>query len=104
MEPPEGLIIDKNKVLRLRRILYGLKQSPYEWYSYIDYKLITLGFRRSTVDLNLYVATYCQCILLLYVDDILLFGLLSDVITIKQSLLKLYNMKDLGLASLYLGM
>lgn len=104
MEPPQGMDIESGKVLRLRRTLYGLKQSPYEWYSDIDQRLITLGFRRSTADSNIYIATHARCILLLYVDDILIAGPREDVFRIKQDLMKLYNMKDLGKVSLYLGM
>lgn len=104
MEPPEGMELEVGKVLRLNRTLYGLKQSPYEWYSDMHKKLMTLGFRRSTEDPNIYVSTLVQCILLLYVDDILLAGPQGPVSQIKQDLMKLYRMKDLGKVSLFLGM
>lgn len=104
MEPPEGMEVEDGKALRLLRTLYGLKQSPLEWYSDIDKKLITLGFRRSTEDSNIYISTHVQCILLLYVDDILLAGPQEYISQMKQELMKLYHMKDLGKMSLFLGM
>jgi hypothetical protein len=42
MEPPEGMEVGAGKSLRLRRTLYGLKQSLHEWYSDIHKKLMTL--------------------------------------------------------------
>jgi hypothetical protein len=56
MEPPEGMEVEAGKALRLHRTLYGSKQSPYEWYSDIHKKLITLGFRRSTEDPNIFMS------------------------------------------------
>src|SRR5450755_4624752 len=89
MELPEGYTIpeshtipcsSRGKVIcRLRKCLYGLKQAPRAWYTDIDAYLIgTLGFIRSEEDYNLYIGKHM--ILLLFVDDILLFALKMDVI------------------------
>jgi hypothetical protein len=48
MQPP-GFIIagQENKVLRLSKALYGLRQAPRAWYAKLDAVLIALGFHRS---------------------------------------------------------
>ena len=61
-------------VYKLRRSLYGLKQSPRNWNSLLNTWLEEAGFTRSTVDTCLY--TYSGnsgfLIVLVYVDDILI--------------------------------
>ena len=74
--PPDGSLprTSGGKVIcRLRKCLYGLKQAPRAWYTDIDvYLTNTLGFTYSEEDYNLYISK--QAILLLFVDDMLLFS------------------------------
>src|SRR5450432_878347 len=82
MELPEGYTIPEGHTIpcssggkticRLRKCLYGLKQAPRAWYSDIDAYLSSIGFTRSEEDYNLYISK--QVLLLLFVDDILLFS------------------------------
>ena len=109
MTPPEGygeFLPDQRpipKMLRLQKCLYGLKQAPHEWYNDIDEFLRSEGFRRSNQDHNLYLSL--DSIVLLYVDDILIFGRsLRAVSTLKKSFSTKYSMVDLGEAKHYLGM
>src|SRR5437588_3849150 len=60
------------KMLKLLKCLYGLKQAPYEWYNEIDGFLRTMAFKCSEQDPNLYISR--DIMLLLYVDDILIFS------------------------------
>ena len=91
------------KMLKLLKCLYGLKQAPFEWYNHIDEFLRLAGFARSNQDHNLYLSP--ESIVLLYVDDILIFGhSLSTVTALKKSLLAKYSMVDLGEAKQYLVM
>jgi Reverse transcriptase (RNA-dependent DNA polymerase)/Integrase core domain len=95
---------NRKVVLRLRKSLYGLKQSPHEWNKDIDGKLKKLGFRQSEADSNLYISTFKNgCFLLLYVDDILLVGPSDGIRNVKSMIMSLYDMKDLGQATLFLG-
>jgi hypothetical protein len=76
IEQPDGFVIyeEESHVCRLKKALYGLKQTPRAWYEKIDGYLMSLGFSRSVVDLNLYyniVGNECL-ILVLYVDDLFL--------------------------------
>jgi hypothetical protein len=78
--------------------------SPREWNKDIDDKLKKLGFRQCEADSNLYIPTFKNgCFLLLYVDDILLIGPSDGIENVKRMLKQLYKMKDLGPASLFLG-
>ena len=90
-------------MLKLLKCLYGLKQAPFEWYNHIDEFLRSAGFARSNQDHNLYLSL--ESIVLLYVDDILIFGCsLSAVTALKKSISARYYMVDLGEVKQYLVM
>ena len=109
MTPPEGygefLPYHKHipKMLKLLKCLYVLKQASFEWYNHIDDFLRSAGFARSNQHHNLYLSL--ESIVLLYVDDILIFGRsLSAVTALKKSLSARYLMVDLDEDKQYLGM
>eukprot|EP00253_Pinus_taeda_P001956 PITA_01956 len=56
IEKLEGFEIfsSESHVCRLKRVLYGLKQSPHSWYTQIDSYFTGLGFSKSEADPNLY--------------------------------------------------
>ena len=113
MELPEGYTLPESHtfprtsggrvICRLRKCLYSLKQAPRAWYTDIDaYLTGTLGFTRSEEDYNLYISKHV--ILLLFVDDILLFSPKMDAISALKSFLNAkYQMSDLGPIQQYLG-
>jgi hypothetical protein len=43
---PPGFVIasEETKVLRLSKVLYGLRQAPHAWYSMLDTILLALSF------------------------------------------------------------
>ena len=55
VEQPLGFEVQDQDthVCRLKKALYGLKESPRAWYERIDSYLMKLGLTRSNVDLNL---------------------------------------------------
>lgn len=63
-------------VCRLKKALYGLRQTPRAWYARMDAYLQRLGFRKSTTDPNLYIKVENDepFIILFFVDDLLLIG------------------------------
>ena len=71
IEMPRGFTIP-GKVLRLRKSLYGLKQSPRLHYTNLKTKLQNLGFTQSEIDPCLFVSD--KVVVLLYVDDTLMFA------------------------------
>ena len=94
-------------VCKLKKSLYGLKQSPRMWYQNFDTCILGLGFVRSKVD---HCVHYKQVgdhfiNIVLYVDDMLLIGNNKDVIKeVKSRPSSKFDMKDLGAANFILGM
>lgn len=110
MEQPEGFVKrgQEGKVCRLRHAIYGLKQASRTWYDKFNKTLKDLGFHRIHSDGGVYVHRLqgggTDIIIVLYVDDLLLMGpQIDDIVTLKKSLQKQYQMKDLGQANSYLG-
>ncbi len=109
MRIPEGLSSPDNagKVCKLRKSLYGLKQSPRQWYAKMHEFLVNeLQFVSSPNDPCLYTQHKDSNILIiaLYVDDLLIAGnSKSDIETIKKELSNKFEMKDLGNAKIMLG-
>jgi hypothetical protein len=52
--------------------MYGLKHAGNNWYRHLQQELISMGFHQSKVDKCLFIKD--DCILLLYVDDCLVFS------------------------------
>ena len=108
MMQPEGFIVEgqEQKVCKLLRSIYGLKQASRSWNLRFDETIKTFGFEKNVDKPCVYKYTKETKVvfLVLYVDDILLIGndigLLSDV---KKWLVEKFQIKDLGLASYVLG-
>jgi len=76
MDQSEGFVVpEKEKlVCRLKKSLYGLKQSLRQWYKRFDSFMLSHGFKRSDYDSCVYLKTVkgSSIYLLLYVDDMLI--------------------------------
>lgn len=96
-------------ILRLEKALYGLRQSPRLWWQKIDEALRAMGLVRGENDTNVYFGK--RIIVLLYVDDILIFDMTpkcndATILGPKQiteKLTSLFKMKDLGPLRRFLG-
>ncbi|KAE8658140.1 Retrovirus-related Pol polyprotein from transposon TNT 1-94 [Hibiscus syriacus] len=110
MRQPEGFTQPGNEhlVCRLKKSLYGLKQSPRQWYKRFDSYMIKIGYNRCEYDCCVYVKSLDDgsfIFLLLYVDDMLIAAKnMDDVISLKTLLSQEFDMKDLGAAKKILGM
>ncbi len=109
MQQPEGYIVkgQENKVYRLKKAIYGLKQASYAWNKKANKSLEDLGFKRCLSDSGVYVRrinnTITVCIV--YVDDILFMGdNSSEISKVKNGFMKMWECKDLGKVKEYLGM
>ncbi|GKF16421.1 ribonuclease H-like domain-containing protein, partial [Tanacetum coccineum] len=74
MKPPEGYFPSGNKVCRLKKSLYDLKQDPRHWNAKLTIALVENGFSQSKSDYSLYTKSD-KCVflaLLVYVDDIII--------------------------------
>ncbi|KAL1190135.1 Retrovirus-related Pol polyprotein from transposon RE2 [Cardamine amara subsp. amara] len=106
MVPPEGVSMGDNKVCKLKKAIYGLKQSPRAWYHKLSGCLLENGFRRSESDHTLFTAQDENGIVavLIYVDDIIVTGDNFDGIKRTKGLLKeSFEIKDLGELKYFLG-
>ena len=96
----------EQKVCKLQRSIYGLKQASRSWNIRFDYVIKTYGFEQNVDEPCVYkrIIDNKVVFLVLYVDDILLIGndvgVLSEV---KCWLASQFQMKDLGEASYVLG-
>jgi hypothetical protein len=108
IEQPEGFeTFDREShVCRLKRAMYGLKQTPCAWYTRIDSYFIGLGFTKSEVHANLYqiIVEGKLLIIVLYVDDLILTGDEQLIHSCGEDLAKEFKMKDLGLIHYFLGL
>ena len=104
MEPPVGLPNSEQRVCRLRKGLYGLKQSARVWNQRIGKKLEQSGMHATNGDHSVWVSHDRGLILALYVDDIVLFARDMQAIRWMKGILnENFNMKDLGPISTLLG-
>jgi hypothetical protein len=97
-----------DKVCLLKRSLYGLKQSPRQWYIRFDDYILSKGFKKSCYDNCVYYRKYTKgefVYLLLYVDDMLVACKdRAEINATKQLLMCEFDMKELGDAKKILGM
>ncbi|KAJ9566348.1 hypothetical protein OSB04_002314 [Centaurea solstitialis] len=108
MEQPGGFEDPKNpnKVCKLLKSIYGLKQASRSWNLHFDERIKEFGFAKSEFEPCVYTKFSGSIVtfLVLYVDDILLIG--NNVPTlqsVKSWLRKCFQMKDLGEAAYILG-
>ncbi|GKA91091.1 retrotransposon protein, putative, ty1-copia subclass [Tanacetum coccineum] len=108
MEKPEGFVNPKypNRVCKLKRSIYGLKQASRQWNKRFDDEIKKFGFTQNRDEPCVYLKASRSNVtfLILYVDDILIMGnsilMLQDV---KSYLGRYFAMKDLGEAAYILG-
>jgi hypothetical protein len=108
MHQPEGFVVEGKERMgsKLKKPIYGLKQTSRRWYLKFDEVIKKFGFIENQVDNCIYIKTKGSMfiILVLYVDDILLVcsdkNLLHET---KRFFSSNFDMKDLGDASYVLG-
>jgi len=108
IKQPDGFMVSgqEGKVCRLHKALYGLKQSPRCWNTVLHDFLVSMAFVRSSADPCVYISWIENhlTIIAVYVDDLLIMGDTElEVVRVKNSLSKRFEMKDLGVARYCLG-
>ena len=102
MEQPKGYEVSgkEHLVCKLKKSLYGLKQSPRLWYQKFDAFMKTQGCTRSNEDPCLYMkkcSDESSIALILYVDDVLIVGKnKGELSLLKKILSQTFDMMDLG--------
>jgi transposase InsO family protein len=93
----------KGTCCRLLKTLFGLCQSPREWWQHISRKLAEMGFIQCKSDQSVYV-NKDGVIIILYVDDIALFARKKEAIaTAKTQLMSSYKLRDIGKLQAFIG-
>ncbi len=111
MQQPEGFIDEKypNKVCRLKKTLYGLKQSARCWNEALDTYLKSNGYTQSDADGCIYYYTKMEgnklLIIAVYVDDTVIASNDLQLLRIaKKKLKQKFKMDDRGEIHFLLGM
>ncbi|CAM8895376.1 unnamed protein product [Rhodiola kirilowii] len=98
---------EEGKACKLTKSLYGLKQTPRQWFAKFTEALLEFVFQQSMIDYSLFTlhkGTYF-IILLVYVDDVLLTGTSLVLIeNIKAFLHDKFKIKDLAILKYFLGL
>lgn len=103
MAQPDGFGDGTNRVCKLNKAVYGLKQAGRQWNLKLDRALKEYGLKRSNSDPCIYFGE--NIILAIYVDDFLIFFKLEkELMKLKQFLHTNFRMKDIGEAKNALGM
>nr|GFC62636.1 putative reverse transcriptase, RNA-dependent DNA polymerase [Tanacetum cinerariifolium] len=101
MEAPPGFSHNfrTGEVYRLKRSLYGLKQSPKAWFGRFTLEMKKYGFKQRNSDHTLFLKHKegrMTC-LIIYVDDMIITGNdEKEIKKLKEGLFTEFEMKDLG--------
>ncbi|KAJ0694305.1 putative RNA-directed DNA polymerase [Helianthus annuus] len=108
MEAPPGVMENSNprEVSRLKKSLYGLKQSPRAWFGRFTLAMKKYGFKQSNSDHTLFLKRrngHVTC-LIIYVDHMIITGNdKEEMARLKANLFEEFEMKDLGRLKYFLG-
>ncbi|CAI7863638.1 unnamed protein product [Closterium sp. NIES-53] len=103
----EGLDDGSGRVRKLKKAIYGLKQAPRAWYHKVEETLLAGGFKKSECDHSLFLLQEKEqfLILLVYVDDTLLFSESAAMIERVEEMLEMqFKCSKMGDVKYYLGM
>src|SRR4051812_8852119 len=96
----------RQKVCRLKKSLYGLKQSPRAWFGRFTKSMTTFGYKQSNCDHTLFLKRRGEKItaLIVYVDDMVVTGNdPGERAALQKYLSTEFEMKDLGSLKYFLG-
>jgi len=106
VKQPPGYQQSPNLVWKLKKSLYGLKQSGRNWHCLLHQYLREMNFLQSNADPCVFIqnAERGTTILLVWVDDIIIASSSKELMDKAKTKLKdRFNMKDLGEISSFLG-
>ena len=108
MQQPEGFVVKESEklVCRLKRSIYGLKQSARCWNTELDYHLKEMGVSQLDCDPCTYIRIVDGNVFVIavYVDDIILAGHNDDIMNkVKIAIGKEFNVTDMGEMHHFLG-
>src|SRR6266571_6210001 len=93
----KGLKSLANKVMCLRKAIYGLKQAALAWWKALDKSMSSLGCTRLLSDSGLFVNEDKTIVIIVYVDDVLFLGAnKKDIASLKERFMAIWECRDLG--------
>ena len=92
--------------VKLKRSLYGLKQSGRMWYNRLSEYLVNQGFKNDQISPCVFIKRSESgfAIIAVYVDDLNIVGTPNELDKTAENLMKEFEMKDLGKTKLCLGL
>jgi hypothetical protein len=106
MQQPEGFDDRSRRVCQLYKMLYGLKQSGWEWNRKLNKRLTELGFSRNKVDHCVYVRERNgeTAGITVWVDDLLLFTkTVEEGDELARNLKDEFEVNDIGELKMIIG-
>jgi len=108
MKVPQGIFCSNEKVCKLNKAIYGLKQAARCWFDVFEQALKGFGFINSPVDRCIYFQDKGDIkkniYVLLYVDDLVVATLdIETLRNFKQYLMTKFRMTDLGEIKYFIG-
>jgi transposase InsO family protein len=101
MDQPKGFVVEGREQLKckLKKAIYGLRQSGRAWYMDVDALFAREGYKRSHADHSLYIkqTSASLVIVIVYVDDLIIMtNTMTIMEEVKAMLKREYDMSDLG--------
>nr|AFP55546.1 gag-pol polyprotein [Rosa rugosa] len=106
LPPGYGTSTGEQVVCKLKKSLYGLKQSPRAWFGRFTKFMKKIGYRQSNSDHTLFLKHRCGKVtaLIIYVDDMVVTGDdIEEIQRLQGQLSSEFEMKDLGNLKYFLG-
>lgn len=100
MDPPPGFTLEEGKVCKLKKPLYGLKQSSRAWFGRLSHAMKEYGFKKALADHTLFYKHDHNdfTLFLVYVNDTIVTGNnIDEIEKLRSYLAKEFEIKDLGL-------
>ena len=99
VQQPPGFIVkgSSDKVLKLKKALYGLRQAPRAWNAKLDSELLRLGFVKNPLEHAVYRRSNQDGFLLVgvYVDDLIITGSSkASIEQFKKEMMGRFSMSD----------
>ena len=99
----DGLTLPANRVLRVCKAFYGLKQAGCEWYIEACNTLAKLGLQPTFNDPSVFISTDKSLVIGLFVDDLIIAAKTLDAVEeFKKGFGSIHKIKDLGEVYKYL--
>lgn len=104
VDQPEGFHDGTQRVCKLNRAIYGLKQASRQWNLKLESALKSFGLKKSKMDPCVFYSTDLKLMVAIYVDDILIFWSNEyELAKLKSSLCSMFRMKDMKAATTCIG-